>query len=254
MKIGGALPFSTTTRPAPQGTGMGAPAAGVPAKSAAREVEPRRTAVTKDELRAAIGRALQRETGVRPDARLVDTLTAHASLETASGDRMYNFNFAGIKGASPAGTTAVLRTKEVLDGREVSIHDGFRAYASIDDGARDYVHLMRTRFAGAMAPASRGDLDGFAHALKQSGYYTAAEKDYAKGLASLSPSGAASGAGAKASRSLAVSLTHVHDALDAARWSVAHDGGSSSADVLDALSSAPSPRGHRVTEPEDDDA
>jgi hypothetical protein len=260
MKVGGASPYLPTSR-AQGGAAPDAPGAASAASAthtpATREVEPRRTAVSKDDLRAAIGRALQRETGTRPDARLVDTLTAHASLETASGDRMYNFNFAGIKGASPAGTTAVLRTKEVLDGREVSIKDGFRAYASLDDGARDYVHLMRTRFAGAMAPASRGDLDGFAHALKQSGYYTAAEKDYAKGLASLSPSGAAAGAGAKASSGLSVSLAHVHDALDAARWSVGLDGGSpsaSGADVFDALSSAPSPRGHRVTDDEEDDA
>lgn len=152
----------------------------------AREVEPRRTQATRGELRAAIARALQRETGAPANPKLVDTLTAHASLETASGDRMYNWNFAGIKGASPSGTTAVLRTKEVVDGREISIKDGFRAYASIDEGAQDYVRLMRGRFSGSMDAASRGDLDGFAHALKQSGYYTASERDYAKGLASLS--------------------------------------------------------------------
>jgi hypothetical protein len=36
-----------------------------------------------------------------------------------------------------------------------------------------------------MAQAERGDVDGFARALKQSGYYTADEKSYASGLRSL---------------------------------------------------------------------
>lgn len=241
MKIGTATPPVTTARTAQSGGG------------ATREVEPRRTPVTREQMRAAIARALQKETGARPSPRLVDTLTAHASLETASGDRMYNFNFAGIKGHSPAGTTAVLRTKEVLDGREVTIKDGFRAYATIDDGARDYVHLMRTRFAGALDPAARGDVEGFAHALKQSGYYTAAEKDYAKGLASLSSvpaagptkisvsasasrvtnpphvtfaslaaetpaSGVVAGPAAARGAPTSISLARVQDALDVDRW------------------------------------
>ena len=192
----------------------------------AREVEPRRTQATRGELRAAIARALQRETGTRPSPKLVDTLTAHASLETASGDRMYNWNFAGIKGASPSGTTAVLRTKEVLDGREVSIKDGFRAYATIDEGAQDYVRLMRGRFGGALEPAARGDLDGFAHALKQSGYYTASERDYAKGLASLSSGGAT----APATRSPRVALPNTSLEIAVAKQDLASALTSSTAD------------------------
>ncbi|MBX3258184.1 MAG: glucosaminidase domain-containing protein [Labilithrix sp.] len=156
------------------------------------EVEPQRTSVTRADLRGAIGRAHQRLTGRAPSAEMLDVLTAHASLETGSGAKMYNYNFGGIKGAGPNGETARCRTKEVIDGREVEIRDGFRAYRSLDEGALDYVRLMRDRFGGAVARAEAGDVDGFARALKQARYYTADESKYASALRGLAgvPDGA----------------------------------------------------------------
>lgn len=152
----------------------------------ARTVDPERTSVSRADLRAAIGRAYHKVTGHAASAKVLDTLTAHASLETGSGTAMYNFNFGGIKGASPTGETAACRTKEVIDGKEIEIRDGFRAYHSLDDGAVDYVKLMTSRFGGAVQKAESGDLDGFAHALKQAHYYTADESKYASALHALS--------------------------------------------------------------------
>ncbi len=169
---------------APSPSPVRAPHAG-PAIALAREVEPRRTQVSQGEIRDAIARAHAKVTGRAPSAPTLDVLTAQASLETASGGRMYNFNFGGIKGRAPSGETARLRTHEVLSGKDVEIRDGFRAYRTIDEGATDYVRLMRDRFPAAMAQAERGDVDGFARALKQSNYYTANEKAYASGLRSL---------------------------------------------------------------------
>ncbi|MDB4943519.1 MAG: hypothetical protein JWP97_3053 [Labilithrix sp.] len=162
------------------------------AAQAAREVEPRRTPVTQGDIRGALARAHVKVTGRTASGATLDVLTAQASLETASGGRMYNYNFGGIKGSGPSGETAKLRTKEVLNGQEVEIRDGFRAYQSLDDGAADYVRLMKDRFPAAMAQAERGDTDAFAHALKKSGYYTANESDYAHGLRSLMGTGGAS--------------------------------------------------------------
>lgn len=216
----------------------------------ARAVELQRTPATRSELRAAIKRALVRTDGVEPPSTLVEVLTAHASLETASGDRMYNFNFAGIKGRSPSGMTAIARTREVLGGKEVEIKDGFRAYATIDEGALDYVHTMKGRFAGALTPAARGDVRGFAHALKSAGYYTAAESDYARGLAGLmgisGPSTARAdtvhSAKAYVPRELGSlstqGLARVEGALDQGRW-------------LDALGASPA-RGHHTSNDDDD--
>ncbi len=230
---------------------VGAPANVERAVGATRQVEPQRTPVTRADLRAAITRALERADGQRPQAELVNVLTAHASLETASGDRMYNFNFGGIKGASASGNTAVCRTHEVLGGKDVVIKDGFRAYGSLDEGALDYVRTMKSRFGGALAPAARGDVTGFASALKKAHYYTASEADYARGLTSLmgSPMGQPSPASATGSLPPAnkfglstAALSRVEGTLDAERWLGATP-----------ASLSPSPtRAHKASEDDDD--
>lgn len=152
----------------------------------AKAVEPTSTPVSRADLRNAIAKAYKTVTGKAASANVLDTLTAHASLETGSGGSMYNFNFGGIKGSSPTGEIAQTRTKEVIDGKEIEIRDGFRAYHSLDEGALDYVKLMKGRFGRAVSKAESGDLDGFAHALKQANYYTADETKYATALHSLS--------------------------------------------------------------------
>jgi flagellum-specific peptidoglycan hydrolase FlgJ len=125
-------------------------------------------------------------TGRTATPALLQSLTAQASLETGAGHSMYNYNFGGVKGASPTGQSASCLTHEVIGGQDVTLHQSFRAYQSLDDGAEDYVRVMVQRFGGAMAAGSTGNLDGFAHALKQAGYYTASETDYASALKSAS--------------------------------------------------------------------
>ena len=158
----------------------------------ARQVPAQRTPVTVPQIRDAIARAHERLTGRPATAGVLDALTAQASLETARGSSMYNFNFGGLKGASPAGATATCGTREVVGGQTVAVRAVLRAYGSIDEGAIDYVATMSRRFGGALGVAARGDVDGFAHALKQAGYFTASEQDYAAGLhAALGTQGAA---------------------------------------------------------------
>jgi flagellar protein FlgJ len=164
--------------------------------AAVRVVEARRTQASMSDIRASLSTALESLTGRRPSARTVDVLAAQVSLETAGGSQMFNFNFGGIKGVSPSNATANYMTREVLDGQSVHVQQGFRAYGSLDEGARDYVSVLRSRFPQAFHSAAAGDVDGFAQALKQSGYYTAPEQEYARGLRSV--------AGAAASPSPAV--------------------------------------------------
>ncbi|HZU81972.1 MAG TPA: glucosaminidase domain-containing protein [Polyangiaceae bacterium] len=152
------------------------------AELAVREVQARRTPASMADVRAALSRALEAATGRRPSARTIDVLAAQVSLETAHGDAMFNFNFGGIKGASPQGQTANYLTHEVLGGHDVTLKQGFRAYGSLDEGARDYISVLRARFPQAYTHAVAGDVDGFAHALKQAHYYTAPEGQYAAGL------------------------------------------------------------------------
>jgi hypothetical protein len=158
------------------------PSAREPAQPAARVVEAKTTRTAPVEIRAAIGRAWERLTGRAPTQGALDALSAQALLETGRGESMVAFNFGGIKGVGPSGLTTRARTKEVADGRTVEIVDGFRAYTSLDEGALDYVRLLRSRFGAAVSQAENGNLDGFAHELRRAHYYTADERDYARAL------------------------------------------------------------------------
>ena len=110
---------------------------------------------------------------------------ARVELETAHGTSMINYNFGGIKGVGPSGLTARAKTPEVIDGKAKTIVDGFRAYRTLDEGAEDYVRLLKGHFSGALSAADAGSMDGFAHELKRAGYYTASEHDYASALRSI---------------------------------------------------------------------
>lgn len=157
-----------------------------------REVEARRTPATVNEIRAALSRAVHAVTGRTPTSDALDVLQSQVSLETARGSQMFNFNFGGIKGASPSGTTATYMTHEVLGGKDVTLAQGFRAYGSLDEGARDYVSVLKDRFPTAFGQAAIGNVDGFAHALKASHYYTASEEAYDAGLRAAGGLGPAS--------------------------------------------------------------
>jgi hypothetical protein len=151
-------------------------------KAPAHEVEVSRTPVTRADMRASIARAYEKVKGHVASEATLDILTAQASLETANGSKMNNFNFAGIKGHGPSGLTAKYQTFEFIDGKRVDMVDGFRAYQSLDEGAVDYVNVLGARFGKALSRAELGDVSGFAHELKQSGYYTASEDSYRNAL------------------------------------------------------------------------
>lgn len=156
-----------------------------PAPDGRHEVTLERTRVTRAEIRDALAHAEEERTGRPPSAAFLDVVTAHACLETGSGRSMFNFNFGGIKGTGPSGLTASARTHEWEGGVRYATRDRFRAYASLEEGAGDYLSLLHRRYAPAVSAAERGDVDGFAHALKAGGYYTGPEDHYANDLRGL---------------------------------------------------------------------
>jgi hypothetical protein len=205
-------------------------AIGERARGAIDFVAPQKTAVNVTDLREAIGRAYTRVTGKPATAGVVRSLTAQASLETAGGRSMYNFNFGGVKGAGPGGKSASCLTHEVVDGKELTLRQNFRAYASLDEGAEDYVRVLVNKFGGALPAAAGGDLDGFAHALKQAGYYTASENDYAAALKCASETSGAGSTGESArilpvpdasSFASSVDISRLFDALSASALKIA---------------------------------
>ncbi len=151
----------------------------------AREVLARRTPLSTAEIREAVGSAYGRVLGRPAPEGALRVLTAHVSLETARGQRMFNYNFGGIKGASPEGATARYQTHEVFAGKRVKLEQPFRAYASAEGGAADYLNLLRKRYPDAVAAAERGDARAFAERLGRAGYFTAPSGEYAAALEKL---------------------------------------------------------------------
>lgn len=152
--------------------------------TAPRVVAARKTETTPDQIRRALSLALEERHGEAPQG-LVDVMVAHVAHETAGGRRMYNYNFGGIKGRSPDGATAVYKTHERVGGTRVALQDGFRAYRTIDDGARDYVSLLERRYPEAIAAAEDGGPRAFAQALAKGRYYTDSPGRYARALERL---------------------------------------------------------------------
>jgi hypothetical protein len=118
---------------------------------------------------------------------------------------------------------------------------------------------MKAQFSGALTPAARGDVAGFASALKKSHYYTASETDYAHGLTSLmnAPAGGGSTTANRSNHAFAATelglssstLSRVSDVLDAERWlgSLSPSSSSSSSHASSSSSSS------RVLSASDDD-
>ena len=115
-----------------------------------------------------------RSTGISPQF-----VVAHAALETGWGrneirkaDGSSSFNLFGIKaGKNWNGPVVEAATTEYVDGQPRQVVERFRAYASYEEGFRDYAALLRgnARYSGVI-----GTQDGteFARRLQQAGYAT----------------------------------------------------------------------------------
>lgn len=115
-----------------------------------------------------------RSTGVPPQF-----LVAHSALESGWGkseirrtDGTSSHNLFGVKaGKSWTGATVEATTTEYVDGRPQQVVERFRAYASYEEGFRDYANLLRSnsRYSDVI-----GSQDGteFARRLQQAGYAT----------------------------------------------------------------------------------
>ncbi len=155
---------------------------GLGSGTGASEVASRRTPMNMNGIRQALAGAYRQAHGSNIPGKMLDILSAHVAHETARGDRMFNYNFGGIKGTGPSGLTTKYQTTEVFDGETKKLVDGFRAYRSPEEGAGDYLKLLHDRFPAAFQDAKQGDVTAFAGSLKQAGYFTADLEGYARAL------------------------------------------------------------------------
>jgi flagellar protein FlgJ len=149
------------------------PAATVPAPSTESVDVP---ASAKDFVSRVWPHAVEasRSTGVPPQF-----VVAHSALESGWGkseirraDGTSSYNLFGVKaGKNWTGATVEATTTEYVDGRPQQVVERFRAYASYEEGFRDYANLLRSnsRYGDVI-----GSQDGteFARRLQQAGYAT----------------------------------------------------------------------------------
>lgn len=164
--------------------GATSPGAAAPT-GAARQVPPTRTQLSGREAADALEAAWTRAHGTPPSPGTLSILVGQWAHETGRGAAMHNFNFGGLKGTGPSGASTVYRTREGSGASEVQVQDRFRAYASAEEGAGDYLSLLERRYPEALQAAQRGDPAGFVHALKSHGYFTGDPAAYAKSVTGL---------------------------------------------------------------------
>lgn len=113
---------------------------------------------------------------------LASITIAQAILESASGGSAPGNNLFGIKGKGQS-----LNTKEFLNGKWVTIKDGFRVYDSWSDSVLDHSNFLlennRYTRSGFFERCMALDYKGAAQALQQAGYAT--DPQYAAKLIKL---------------------------------------------------------------------
>lgn len=130
-------------------------------------------------------RAWREVFGQPPSPRTLSLLWAQWALETGRGQSMHGNNFGGLKGEAPGGGSAVSWTREGFGEGERRIRSRFRAYATPEEGARDYVRTLAERYPDAATAAAAGDAGAFVQALERGRYFTANPADYRRGIAAL---------------------------------------------------------------------
>ncbi|HVJ15040.1 MAG TPA: hypothetical protein VM686_06350, partial [Polyangiaceae bacterium] len=153
-------------------------------------VDDQLTPVTPAQVLQALGVAWQEQFGSTPHRTSLLVLVSQWALETGRGRAMHCFNLGNVKSNGKTGDWCFFRCNEVLEGKVVWFepdHEAcrFRAFATLQDGALDYLKTLHQRFQSAWPAVVAGDPAAFSHALKVARYYTADEAQYTKSVVSL---------------------------------------------------------------------
>jgi flagellar protein FlgJ len=110
-------------------------------------------------------------------------LIAQAALESGWGTKVKGNAYFGIKGSSGTEGGTTFTTREVIDGKDITINDTFRAYGSFGEAAEGYGKFLSTSPNFAAAMQQTGDSVKFVQAVAKGGYAT--DPNYASTLQSI---------------------------------------------------------------------
>lgn len=171
-----------------------------------------KTPITKEEAIEALWNGYLQYFASPPTPECIQVIAGQWGLETGWGVSMHAWNYGNVKSIEGDGFDYVyFACNELLsrasadayfakDPQHTKIqayrddgnawiwfypkHPGcrFRAFVSPEEGAADHIGLLVKHFPAAMRAAQAGDPILYAHALRESHYYTADESAYSKGL------------------------------------------------------------------------
>ena len=153
-------------------------AGGRPRPGASFRAALQRTPLAPGDAAAQLAGAWQDVLGEPAPPGGVAVLWAQWALETGRGQSMVGHNFGGLKGHAPDGGSTVQWTHEGHGENRRRVQGRFRAYASVQAGARDYVRTLASHFPQALAQARQGNAAGFVDALAHHHYFTADTATY----------------------------------------------------------------------------
>lgn len=146
---------------------------------------PTPTHATHTELAAALRDAWVTMFPDPPSRAALLVLLAQWALETDDGRRCIAWNIGNVKSVVGDGRDFTeFQTFEYVNGVKTPMVCRFRAFASLEAGALDYLHTLSRRFSASWPFVLAGDPAGFAKALHGEHYYTASVESYTAGVVS----------------------------------------------------------------------
>jgi peptidoglycan hydrolase-like protein with peptidoglycan-binding domain len=150
----------------------------------------RRTHVTSLQVYNALRAAWRRRFNSDPAHRSLLLLLAQWAFETDHGRSCWNYNIGNAKSRGKTGLWTHYRCSEIINGKEEWFdpphpQTRFRAFESLEDGAADYLQMMRTVFDLAWPELIAGNAPAFVAQLRAEDYFTASLAKYTAGIVSL---------------------------------------------------------------------
>src|SRR5690606_37514991 len=145
-----------------------------------------RTPLTLDQARAHFRTAFQRVFSRDPSPEEEGVLLAQSAHETARWQKMWNYNWGGLK-AVGGQAKVTLNTTEGFGANARRLPQNFAAYGNATEGSSAWLGLLSRRYQEALERAAAGDPGGYARALNKRGYFTGNADAYARSLERLYP-------------------------------------------------------------------
>ena len=152
------------------------------------EVRYQKTTLSRSGAQVAIAAAFRTRFAREATRNELAMLLAQSEHETASWQRMPNFNFGGVKAfkkwaENPANSFVLLLTTEGSGAEAKRVRQPFRAFGSAVEGAFDWLAALAHGWPSALVKAGRGDVAEYVRCLVKEGvkgaYFTGSRDEYA---------------------------------------------------------------------------